>query len=55
MHNKSFEFIVLNGLMQKQESQGVWLLSVKRSGIFFDLLGIDFIETNSSLRMSARI
>lgn len=44
MHNKSFEFIVLNGLMQKQESQGVYYYRLKDPNVFFDLIGFDSSE-----------
>ncbi|WP_422682955.1 hypothetical protein [Candidatus Methylopumilus universalis] len=50
IHNKSFEFIVLNGLMQKQESKGVHYYRLNDPDIFFDLLGIDSSEIH--LRMS---
>lgn len=50
IHNKSLEFIVLNGLMQKQIPQGVYYYRLKNPDLFFNLMGID--TSKIQLRMS---
>ena len=50
IHNKSLEFIVLNGLMQKQEAQALHYYRLKNPELFFNLIGID--TSGIKLRMS---
>lgn len=50
IHNKSLEFIVLNGLMQKQVPQGVYYYRFKDPDLFFNIIGID--TSQIQLKMS---